>query len=740
MVHPLLLALLLSAAPESTIQLESLQTSPQAVRILKAQELHQADKHEEADNLLKPHSGPADHLMRARILRAQKKYGQAIELIAEALAQKPAAPFNDLLGIEQTLNLISLKKDEEGSSQLFKLIQQNHLAAREHIVTLTQSIARLGPEKVLKKIPALLDLRGLTPNTRSFLFKTIADAYEATGKNSLASTARLESFLTVPLGRYSSSTIPAQTQPSASQLLERAELILQAHRNEAALRALKLVSTDKLNATNLCRYLFAHGLAHRKLHNYSQAEKSLMKVNRTCKDSSLRRRAGYVGIKVITIRRGLDAIEPIETFAKEFAGHSMVDDLFFWAGDLYQRRQRFDEAHAYYERVQNMPVAGDHCGEATWRRAWIYYRNNMLVDAEKVLSKSLKQTSCMPKQADRARAIYWMARISMDQGKKGRAIRRFERVLDEAPLNYYAQLALTRLQELNAPRLNWIQAHLAAPAPSNQDAICTGELTKDPYFQQGRLLLENGLGTDAGLYLRKTTKGLGMSQGTDCKAMHSDLLVAILLSRAGFKQEAHWKVRSAFAAELQKIPTQNEASIFFAAYPMAYSEEIAAAEHEHGIPELFLQALAREESAFDAQVVSWAGAYGLTQLLLSTAKGAGKLLTPQIKIEKASELFDPALNARLGGAFMASLLSRFKGSTGLALCGYNAALRTANIWWKRHAGDAFDVFAEELTIKETRKYVKRVHQTWGIYRWLYQDIAPALPTDPIPGTTQTAQR
>ena len=82
----------------------------------------------------------------------------------------------------------------------------------------------------------------------------------------------------------------------------------------------------------------------------------------------------------------------------------MVDDLFFWAGDLYQRRQRFEEAHAYYERVQKMPVAGDHCGEATWRRAWIYYRNGMAQQAEKVLSSSLKQKACMPKQSDRARA------------------------------------------------------------------------------------------------------------------------------------------------------------------------------------------------------------------------------------------------------------------------------------------------------------------------------------------------
>ena len=45
-----------------------------------------------------------------RLSAARRKYEQAIELIAGALAQKPAAPFNDLLVIEQTINLISLKK------------------------------------------------------------------------------------------------------------------------------------------------------------------------------------------------------------------------------------------------------------------------------------------------------------------------------------------------------------------------------------------------------------------------------------------------------------------------------------------------------------------------------------------------------------------------------------------------------------------------------------------------------
>lgn len=740
----LLISLLLAgAAPQASEQavgLNTITSGPLAKRILEAKKRSDEGNPSQALEMLKAHEEPADTLMKARLLRSQNKASEALALLGQALGQNPHAPFDDLLKIEQALSQIANKNDTDGGQTLFQYIQSDHLAAREHIITLTQSTSRLGPKTVLKKIPALLELRGLSPNTRSYLLKTIADAYQATGQITLARETRLESFINVPLGRSSSSTIPDATKPSPERLLARAELILNAHRNEAALRALKLVPQKKLSKSQMCRYLFAEGLAHRKLHNYTQAEKRLMSAAKSCEDSNMRRRAAYVGIKVITIRRGLGAIEPIENFAQEFKGHSMVDDLLFWAGDLYQRRKRFDEAHAYYKRIQELPVAGDHCGEATWRRAWIYYRNDLPLEAQKVLSESLEQTSCTPKKADRARAFYWLARISLDQGEKARAAKRFERVLDEAPLHYYAQLALTRLEEVDAPRLAWIKAHLKAPSAKATTTICTGELANDPYFQNGLELLKSGLPKDAGIYLRRTTQGLGLTKGENCEPMQSDLLLALLLNRAGFKQEAHWQVRSTFAAELEKIPTHREADIFFAAYPMAYSQEIAASEHEHGIPPLFLQALAREESAFDAQVVSWAGAYGLTQLLLSTAQGAGKLLTPQVKINRASELFDPVLNARLGGAFMASLISRFQGSTGLALCGYNAALRTANTWWKRHAGDAFDVFAEELTIKETRKYVKRVHQTWGIYRWLYQGASPALATDPIPGTTQTALR
>ncbi len=80
-------------------------------------------------------------------------------------------------------------------------------------------------------------------------------------------------------------------------------------------------------------------------------------------------------------------------------------------------------------------------------------------------------------------------------------------------------------------------------------------------------------------------------------------------------------------------------------------------------PELAFR-LVRLESRFDPDVVSRAGAIGLTQLMLGTAR----YFQPGVTAE---ELTDPATNLRIGFRYLRGLVREYKGDLKLALLVYN---------------------------------------------------------------------
>ncbi len=80
-------------------------------------------------------------------------------------------------------------------------------------------------------------------------------------------------------------------------------------------------------------------------------------------------------------------------------------------------------------------------------------------------------------------------------------------------------------------------------------------------------------------------------------------------------------------------------------------------------PELAFR-LVRLESRFDADVVSHAGAIGLTQLMLGTAR----YFQPGVTAE---ELTDPKTNLRIGFRYLRGLVRDYRGDLKLALLVYN---------------------------------------------------------------------
>ncbi len=119
-------------------------------------------------------------------------------------------------------------------------------------------------------------------------------------------------------------------------------------------------------------------------------------------------------------------------------------------------------------------------------------------------------------------------------------------------------------------------------------------------------------------------------------------------------------------------------------------------------PELVL-AMISVESMGAERAVSPKGAVGLMQIMLSTAREVA--LENSMPPPSHSDLFDPAVNIRLGVSYLHKLLGRYDNDLTLALASYNAGPRRVYEWRSRYP----DLGSRELCMKafypETRAYV-----------------------------------
>jgi soluble lytic murein transglycosylase len=181
-------------------------------------------------------------------------------------------------------------------------------------------------------------------------------------------------------------------------------------------------------------------------------------------------------------------------------------------------------------------------------------------------------------------------------------------------------------------------------------------------------------------------------------------------------------VRRRIPQLLDTAPVGRDFHLVRIAYPHAYAPLIERVAEPAGVPPSFVRAIAREESAFDPRAFSHAHAYGLTQLIRPTAQR----FASELGLSSApSDLFEPETNLRIGVRYMAFLFARYPARPGVVPAAYNAGEGAADRWLRERGNLPLDAWVEEIPYDETRRYTRRVLQTWGIYARLDDTALPA---------------
>ncbi len=403
-------------------------------------------------------------------------------------------------------------------------------------------------------------------------------------------------------------------------------------------------------------------------------------------------------------RQEPEMLASVEQLASRYPLSRWTEEGLFATGNYFWVNLDRQRAASYYRRtVEQFPV-GKNAQAAQWRQAWVAYLDRR-PEAESLLEEHIRR---FPGSSYTVDALYWLGRASERGGNVAHARSFYLKAQERYPETYFGRQSAERLRVIGTEPIN--SADFLAlippppPLPRLDEPIPPAAAQR---WTRAKALETIAFDASAELELRA-----GYAATNSPRLLWE---VAEAARDAGHYPAAIVTLRQVYpqmeARKIEQVPVE----VWRTLLPLPYQASLMRAAGRNGVDPMLAAGVIRQESIFQADAVSHAGAVGLMQVLPKTGKKLARRLRLRFTREK---LFDPEYNLQLGTLYLADLIRAY-GNAETALAAYNAGEDRVAAWTAERNYEERPEFVESIPFTETREYVQIVLRNAELYRLLY---------------------
>ncbi|MCG2789541.1 MAG: tetratricopeptide repeat protein [Actinomycetia bacterium] len=516
--------------------------------------------------------------------------------------------------------------------------------------------------------------------------------------------------------------------PSNEQIYSRGAIFFGLYRYESAIGEFnKIIEAGKnspLPSALNSKTLFKLGMCYFNLRDYPKSTELLISCyekfpSESYADDSLY----FLGRAFTSLGQEDNSISYYQKVLAKYPQGNYADDSLYRIGRIYFLRGDLESAAASYEKIVNNYPGGDKISDAYWELGWIQFRGGDYNNAKNTfrgMKVKFKGSSIGEK------AMFWEARCLQKLGENEAAANIYREIIESKTYTYYTFASQRSLKSMGVeydipkidntvypdnPKIDTLLPEIYQDIENiNTGSSGSGQDGKFTHIDKAKELLTLEFYSSAS---KEIEAGSGEFEQDNLRILE----ISTLYLKAKDYLNSQRLIAKYFSKLKSNLNNPYKDYVYYLLYPYGFKEYIDKYSGQFNVDPLFVLAVIREESRFQPDAGSYAGALGLMQIIPKTGKG----IASQLGISKFSNqmLLDPEMSIRMGSYYLSRQLESFNQNKYYACGAYNGGPGSMSKWLSSWGDKGIDEFIEYVSYDETRNYIKKVMGSYFFYQMLY---------------------